>query len=243
MWKVTSIVIPYRLSINNDQELRFCLRSIVMHLKGYGEIFIIGEKPTWVKNVTHIPTPDIDRQFDKTYWKERKIYEKIRIAAYMDDVTDDFYFTNDDHFLLQDFDAATFPLHWGGDMSGEICRPDIYGQTCIHTNERIRANMWPDHNYDTHCPIVYNKRLFQNLEELDWTKKWGYCIKTMYCGINGKKGEFYPDLKIKDQESPEMIKRLIANRPYFSIGDKAVGPGMLQVLRELYPDRSIYEAK
>lgn len=236
-----SVVIPYKFNHHGEPELRYALRSIVKHLKGYGEIYIIGDLPTWVRNVRHIPTPDIDRQFDRDMWKERNIYEKVRRASYYKFVTDDFYFTNDDHFLLQDFNASTFPLHWASDIEDDMKRKDLYVNTINNTYELIQAGEAPFQNYDTHCPIVYNKRLFRNLEDLDWSKKWGYCIKTAYCGANGLRGEFYPDLKIRGQHSAESIRRAIAGRQYFSTDNNAWGQSLRQVLEELYPEPSKYE--
>jgi hypothetical protein len=50
-----------------DNELRYSLRSVEKHLKGYNNVYLVGDKPDWVRNVTHIPKQDItvQRMFDK----------------------------------------------------------------------------------------------------------------------------------------------------------------------------------
>ena len=54
------IVIPLaKDKRTNYYELRMTLRSIEKNLTGYRNIIIIGERPTWITNIIHIPLPDI----------------------------------------------------------------------------------------------------------------------------------------------------------------------------------------
>jgi hypothetical protein len=71
--------------------------------------------------------------------------------------------------------------------------------------------------------------------------KWGYCIKTIYCEINGVTAPEYSDLKINEVYTADQIRKLITGRPWFSIGDRAREGGLLKVLQELYPHKSKYE--
>lgn len=234
----TSIVIPLGNGSRwSDTELRYCLRSITKHLTGYDDIFIVGEKPEWLKGVVHIPCPDYG---DKTYHKERNIFEKIMAACKDERVTDYFLFMNDDHFLLQDFEAGIFPYYCHGWLN-EFMTVTDYKHTVWNTMEIYKD--WHAVYFDIHCPIVYNKRRFEYyLHDLDWGKKFGYCIKTIYCNSTiGFKAIEYPDLKINEVYSSDQIRKLIAGRPWFSIGDKAREGGLLKVLNELYPNKSMYE--
>jgi hypothetical protein len=238
----TSIIIPLAAngfgSRQNDQELRYCLRSIERHLTGYGDIFLIGHLPKWVRGCIHIPATDEDR----TWWKERNIYRKILLACEDPRVSDDFLFMNDDHFLLSGFVAGEFPYYFEGRIREQTERDDQYGATARNTSEWL-LNI--DHPYfDIHAPIRYNKAKFNWCVPLaDWDKKHGYCIKSIYSIINGVDFEYYPDLKINQPLPPAKIKELISGRPWFSVGNKAfdIGGGMGQVLQELYPNKSKFE--
>ena len=42
----------------NNLELRLSLRSIDKYAHNLGRVFIVGEKPDWIKNVIHIPVKD-----------------------------------------------------------------------------------------------------------------------------------------------------------------------------------------
>jgi hypothetical protein len=236
----TSIAIPLGTGSRwNDTELRYCLRSAEKHLTGYGDVFIIGERPEWLRNVIHIPCPDYG---DKTYDKERNIYGKIMAACADDRVTDDFFFMNDDHFLLQDYEAGKFPYYCQGWL-GEFMTVTDYNNTVRNTNELL----WPlGHDclyFDIHCSIVYSKEKFTwCVSDADWSKPFGYCIKTVYGNtVAGLQAIEYPDLKINEVYSSDKIRKLIAGRPWFSIGDQAREGGLLKVLQELYPRKSKYE--
>jgi hypothetical protein len=235
----TSIIIPLgRGSRYNDTELRYCLRSIEKHLTGYGDIFIIGEKPDWLRNVVHIPFPD---QGDKTYDKERNIYSKIMAACDDPRVTDDFLFMNDDHFLLQGYEARVFPYYCHGWLSEYMTVTD-YKNTVRNTNDLL----WPlGHDclyFDIHSPILYNKEKFTWLLTTDWTKPFGYCIKTVYGNcIEGLTAHEYPDLKISEAYPASKIHKLLTGRAWFSVHDRAFNGGIRQVLQDLYPLKSKYE--
>jgi hypothetical protein len=244
----TSIIIPLAAngfgSRHNDQELRYCLRSIEKHLTGYGDIFLIGHMPKWVRGCIHIPATDEDR----TWWKERNIYRKILLACEDPRVSDDFLFMNDDHYLLSDFVAGEFPYYYSGMLYQEASRDDQYGATAKNTLQLINLQKgWHDDRYwrywDIHCPIIYNRNSFGWLSKFDWGKKHGYCIKTAYSWFVGGIAMEYPDLKINQPLPPSKIKELITGRSWFSVGNKAfdIGGGMANVLQELYPNKSKYE--
>lgn len=238
----TSIVIP--LASNGfgsrwgDTELRYCLRSIEKHLKGYGDIFLIGHKPNWVKNIIHIPATD----GDKIYEKEKNIFNKIMLAVNDERVTDDFLFMNDDHYLMHDYEAKGFPYYYHGTGAEQINkRTDPYSTTLKNTYPHALGAFIASY-WDIHCPILYNKEGVRLIAEEDWTKKWGYCIKTLYCEEMEIEGIEYPDLKIQDQFlSYSEIKELIKGRAWFSIHDRCRNDSMLAVLQELYPKKSKYE--
>lgn len=231
------IVIPLgRGSRNNDMELRFCLRSIEKYLTGYGDIFIVGEKPDWLQNVIHIPYPDYG---DKIWDKERNIFEKIIRACNSPLVTDDFLFMNDDHFLLQDYEAGKFPYYCQGWLSEFLTVSDYK-----HTIKNM-VKAFPDDMpyFDVHAPIIYNKFNFEAaMSQLDWSWPFGYCIKTVYCNaVIGLIATEYSDLKINEAYTSAQIHKLISGRAWFSIGDKAFNGGIKKVLQDLYPKKSKYE--
>jgi hypothetical protein len=231
---MVDMVIPLgnRSTVNN-LELKYCLRSIEKYLKGVGKVFIIGECPDWLQRVIHIPKDDTPG----IRFKERNIAEKISLACNDKRVSNDFLMVHDDHFLLQPFTAKSFPyVHHGMITVGEGFYRKTKENTMRLFGQQIR-------DYDSHCPILFNKEKFlRAYNATDWTKWYGYLLKTVYCIYNEIQAEYYPDLKIRWMETKEEMLDAIDGRRWFSIGDRCWGNGyMKQVLEELYPNKSKYE--
>lgn len=227
------IVIPYNdRSTQKHLELRMCLRSIEKHLNGVRNVIIVGYCPDWVSGVIHIPFEEDPRN----RFRDRNIYNKIAAAFKRRDVSDNILMVHDDHFLLQDYDAGAFPYYH--------CGPLVPGHgQYAHTKENTINVLGECNNYDTHCPIVFNKQKFiDTVGQVDWSKWYGYCIKTLYCVLNGIEGECYEDMKIRlPLTYPEIIEQ-ISGRKWFSIGDRCfVENGMFKVLGDLYSNKSNYE--
>jgi hypothetical protein len=196
------VVIPYK--DYRGVELKYCLRGIEKFVED-PEIIIIGDKPGWLQNVTHLPHAD-QREVQ---FKERNIFKKILL------VKNDFLFFNDDHFLLKPFDKDTY--HYSGNIYGDL------------------------DNYFRHGPMFCEHKILSMLTALDWSKAWGYCVKSIYCFLAGINGTEYPDLKIRHAPSYIEIKQRTKEREYFSTGDYAVNGNVIAFLDETYPHKSKFE--
>lgn len=230
---MTDLVIPYNdRSTQKHLELRMCLRSIEKHLSGVGNIFIIGYMPEFLTNVTHIPCEDDPRN----RFRDRNICNKIMAACCDKRVSDSFLMVHDDHFLLENYKAGTFPYYQCGPMIPG-------GGQYRHTKENTISLLGATNNYDTHCPILFNKEKFmRSVVVADWSKWYGYCMKTLYCVLNGIQGEYVEDLKIRLPLQYQEIIGLISGRKWFSIGDRCFADnGMKEVLKDLYSKPSKYE--
>lgn len=219
-------------STQKNLELRYCLRSIEKHLKGVGNVFIIGYKPDWVTGCIHIPLEEDPRN----RFRDRNIMSKMAAASKDRRVSKDFLMVHDDHFLLGYYCADMFPYYH--------CGPMVPGQgQYASTKQNTISLLGECNNYDTHCPILFNKEKFMRSVALaDWSKWYGYCMKTLYCVLNGIDGEFMDDIKIRMPLKADEIKLAIAGRKWFSIGDRCWVPnGMKEVLQTLYPNKSKYE--
>lgn len=234
---MTDICIPLGVrSTQKNQELKFAFRSIEKHLHGVGNVFVIGECPEWVTGCIHIPfTEDPRNRF-----RDRNIMLKMLEACKDSRVSDDFLMVHDDHFLLADYDAAKFPYYHMGPMNEGQGQ---YGQTKINTKALFCIEPYDTiNNFDCHCPILFNKHKFkQTVPHVGWDRWYGYCLKTLYCVINGIEGELTTDIKIRYPHTKEEVMQQISGRKWFSIGDRCFENGMWDVLNELYPKKSKWE--
>lgn len=234
------IVFPLgRGSIWADNEIRYSLRSIEKHLSNYRNIWIIGQCPSFLKDVRLIPFEDTQLN------KEANIYQKILRACNEPEISDDFLFFNDDHFLLQDFVADQFPYYHKGTLDSLIQRhPHGRGYfNCIRkTIKTLRDHRHNTLHFDIHTPIIYNKAKFvEVMPQYDWGHKIGLVVKSMYCNTLKIEGERILDCKIGGPMIAQEIYEKIKDKKVLSIGNKVLGPQLEIVLNELYPTKSRWE--
>lgn len=216
-----------------DNELRFCLRSIEKHLTGWYKIIIVGRLPDWIKQndrLVFIQAKDRSGAVNK----EANIHRKI-LAGINYGIGESFLFMNDDHFLLQNFEVYKFPYHHKGLLSDtikSINRANAYYKTLRQTLISLPGKPY---NWDTHCPIIYESEKYTRSIKKD-LPPFGYGLKTIYCERNKVIGSFYPDLKLGFGSDYDIKDRL-----YFSIGNKAVCAELEFFLKELYPFPSQFE--
>lgn len=227
------IVIPLGTGSRwQNNELRFALRSIEKYLTGYDKIFIIGECPSYLQNIVHIPCPDF------TGRKEYSVFNKIMKAVKDERCSDYFVFWNDDIFLIDNLHTADFKFWYEGTLQSK------YEQSHGHYKAAIKNVIdvcTSDCDYtDIHTPIIYKKDYFYKYVACNnWDKE--YVIKSSYTSVMSASFEPMPDLKINKAMTYYEIKARIKDRLFFSIGTYGVCPAMTKVLTELFPDKSKYE--
>ncbi|HAE35275.1 MAG TPA: hypothetical protein DCG22_05750 [Bacteroidetes bacterium] len=212
-----------------DNELRFCLRAVEKHLKGYDRIYIVGRKPDWIQNIEFIP-------YVEAHTRERNIMEKVRRAC-KSGVSDNFLFMNDDHFLIKDVDAHTYPYYYNGPIAlygGE------YGQSLYRTQRELSTRGLPTLNYDIHCPIIYSKRLFLDIMACySWKKD--LVVKSLYANTAGVEGVQMNDCKINRNIGVAVLRQVEQDRHVFSIGDGAIRLALKKYFAEKLPHPCRYE--
>lgn len=229
------LVIPYQIS-ENGIELKYALRSACKYMTGIRDCYLIGDKPAWYTG-KHIP---FVQTRGNIIWKQRNIFEKVLAACNTPEVSEQFLFMNDDHYLLKEYDAATFPNYFSGCVS--LVLGTVYGdyketiQNTIDLDLEIKL-----HHYDVHCPIVYDKDNFKCLLWLNWSKPHGYAIKSIYGSTYFDVRHSCNDFKMRRQlEYPE-LRETIRGRPWFSTGDRTFNADMRKLMNELYPEKSKWE--
>ena len=233
------IVIPLGKSKTDYLDLRFALRSLEKFGKGLGNVYIIGEKPSWIHNVKHFYVPDVKGE----QWKERNIYVKTRFACELPKLSENFLFSNDDIVLLQEVDLATYPYYYKGTCYGSMLKNKCkYRATMNHTRNWLEANGNEDLNADGHCPILFNKKEFiDTFTDEMWDKPFGYGMKTIYCGKNSKEMEFMADCKFHARLTKEDVRLYTNGRHVMSFSDGSLRTGVKEYLGELLPTPSKFE--
>lgn len=225
-----------------NNEIRYSLRSLEKHLKEYRNIYIVGERPDFLDYsiIKHIPARE------KPVEKQRRIGEKILAGIKgIPDLSANFLFFNDDHFLLDDFKAFRFPYYYKYDLKQSYIvrkQNDPYYHSLKNTHDILSKNNLSTKNFDIHCPIMYNKYFFKAMmDDAKWPNDFGFVLKSLYCNTLSVIGEEMMDCKLYIPMDVGQIKKMIHRKKFFSIGDKAINKYLEEVLEELYPKKSKFE--
>ena len=231
-----NILIPYINSTWAGTELKYALRSIEKHVQ-FDRVFIIGDKPDWLCNVTHIPfkdNPNIES-------KERNIMQKI-LEACKTDISQKFLFSNDDIFILKDI-PNDYPAYYSGLLPYH--KGDKLGAYKTSTNNTINVlqeNALTTMNFDIHRPCIYDKDFFPEvMSRYDWRKPYGYVIKSLYFNSIDAEIKQAGDLKISMQLPFHRLRKTVEGQDIFSIGDRAIGLPMKKLLDLYFSEPSKFE--
>lgn len=225
-----------------DNELRFSLRSIEKNLSAVRNVYIIGTLPDFINTdkVIHIPYED------KHLYKQTRIALKVLQACFVEPLSEEFLFLNDDHFLLELFQAGNFPYLYEENLLETASRRtenSMYGFSLRNTFEALLMNGFETNNFDIHCPIVYNKEKFKEMfNTYDfYNTPNSFVVKSLYCNTFGIKGEKREDIKINTPLSYEKIQEYCNNKALFSVSDLGLNQNMKNFLQNLFPIKSVYE--
>lgn len=218
-------------SLWQNNELRFSLRSIEKHLKGFRNVWIIGECPDFLQNIIHIPCDDVKGGVPDT-----NILRKILLACDNTGSAESFICFNDDHYLMQDFEAKDFPYYYSTNLETYVKKRgnDGYGRRSRNTLNLLKSLNWPTKYFDTHYPIVYNKNLFKGFvgANYDHRAKDGMILKSLYCNALQIEGVKIDDCKVPYQ----LIKELPCWSSYPTMSN-----GAKQFLMGKFPQKSKFE--
>lgn len=214
-----------------DNELRFSLRSLELYGRNVGTVYILGERPDWLRNVLHLPYADLyDRKCDNTWYKMKRFCEVHRQP---------FVLMNDDFFLLQHTDMAALPYYYDGSISsllGIYKRESKYKDAQTATLAVLEKSGYPTLNFAVHYPMIVEPVQMTNTWEL-FGKAPGISFRNLYGNaVNHKRAMPMKDVKIKQAGEEQGL-------PAFSISDAFLTPEGKHCLQTHYPMPSAYESK
>ena len=243
--KQKSIDIVYVLGKGSgwrNNEIRFSLRSVDKNLKGIRKIWIVGEKPEFIKNVTHIPFPD-----ELINNADGNIIRKVLRVCQEKTLTDNFLFINDDHLVLKPVLANDIPPYHKGNMETfkkDFFEANFWRGRLWRTKNILQQKGYPVLHFDCHMPIVINKHRFPEvMSEFDFENQTGYTMKSLYGnvvhpdapGLNGQKAVIFRPFLLSD------IKDKVKNRAFIAFNDDGLKPPFKTWLYNNFPLQSKYE--
>ncbi|MFA5168842.1 MAG: hypothetical protein WC530_09980 [Candidatus Omnitrophota bacterium] len=174
-----------------NNELRYSMRSL--ENMDHGKVFVIGEKPIFLTDkVIHIPAKDV---YDN---KLKNSLEKQIIAAKDPRVSSRFILMNDDFFIMEP--TSIIPVHLGrleSAIQTHETKGGYYYRALRLALDMLRVSGIKNPiNYETHTPIVYEKKKFLDLAERLNVETSGYLIRSLYGNLFKIGGRKIKDVKV-----------------------------------------------
>lgn len=222
------IVYPYKQK-GDGTELRYSLRSLknVPHRN----VFIVGDCPDWVENITHIKIP----QDQMTKYANAR--GNIVAACEHSDLSDDFILMNDDFYVMSPLPDV--PVLHRGDLDHFISswpHRSAYYDLMVSTRTVLRSIGIERANfYEIHIPTVINKH--QLLAMLEDFKGEQFMFRTLYHNYYRSGGTSHPDVK-KNTPKDDF------NEPVFLSSSDAIAKHMYfrSIMRRRFRQPCYYEA-
>jgi len=235
------VVIPLgRGSRWNDRELRFCLRALESNFTDLGQVWLIGERPSWCAGVRHIQVPDL---FAKN--KDANLISKILVACYQSEISETFLRVSDDEILLKTMSVGQLqPFHQGTIRSPKGNR---WHQRLKRTGQWLRDTGRTDWNYDSHIPAPMQRDAFRQIfNRAPYQQGPGLTIDSTYfncCGLVDHRS-LPRGMRVRltrRVEDPSIYLRTFRNRTFANLTDRAVCPALEVALNKMFPNPSTYE--
>ena len=204
-------------SSHNNDELRLSLRSLEKHCKDVDKVWIVGNRPQFLRNVEYLWVDDKD-----AWWLNAFNKTKAAIKA---GISDEFLLMNDDFFMTADFNASDYPYYHKGEIQdGET----EYKKVIYNTGEYLKSLGKTAFHYGVHCPIRIEGSKYLEIEKHLTSPMSVRCLYgNLYC--TGR--------QIKDVKGEKITKN---QTKCFSARDRMT-EDVYQKLIKMFPNPSRWE--
>ena len=215
-------------SPNNDEELRYSLRSL-SKMVDLGRVFITGNCPKFVENVIHTPAKDIGCRMINHWWK-------VHQTILQTDISDNFVLMYDDIFFTKNVSMGDYPAFNRGILGTHINGTPLYRKNLQEAWQWLYDRGLPRKDFELHIPIIYNRENFLKLEDIykGYIKKEvAPAVRSVYGNLFVKDSPFREDLKLYqkgDIIDSECISTTDGTFKY-----------ALEYLKQEFPNRGKYE--
>lgn len=234
-----------------NPDLKFSLRSIEKFCS-FRNVWIVGYKPNWVKNVNYLPT-------EQTGNKWVNSMTNIIAACNCKEISDDFVLMNDDFFFLKNIrdwrNTCNLCLNTIDEEAAkyEKLKPSRWQWGFIYAKELLdQINCEKRYNYEFHGPIIFNKQKFLDMlqiPEIAEITKTDKCFhkrsiyKNLYPDLDLPAPRRFTDTKLKLGYD---LLNMFLHDGFISVFDDVVDndlkfPKLNAFLYRMFPNKSKYE--
>lgn len=237
----------------NDLELRFMLRSVVANCRDLWRIFIVGHKPTWLKEddgLSHIPCDD-----PHGVSKDSNIIHKLLLACRT--VASDFIVNSDDQIFCNPIEDRDLWSAWLDPSvklkAAEECRNrSLWHDRLLRSLEECRRQQWPEHIWECHIPYPVDHEWYPRImSKVDWNGGNGLWT---HIYLSGYLAEAWPRRVSAPVAPPKSLvarfrrpisyneaKQVLESHQFVNFNDAGFSDGMKKALAEHFPNPSPWE--
>ena len=231
------IVYVVKDSSPND-ELRYSLRSIEENWGPHGKVWIFGGCPADIHPDRHVHISMLS-ELDK--WDNT--HRLMRFICENDEITEDFWYFNDDFFIMHKT-SEDMPQQYNGDLETVIHRVESYHGGVTDWTRRLRTLLelsksegFGSVNYEVHKPIRLNRKKMLAVMDL---YQGTPCIRSLYGNVYDIGGNDTGDIIVTDRNAG--IDWIIQQNPMFLSTTEDSFPGPIGwYIKERFQKPSKYE--
>ena len=230
----------------DDFELKYSLRSLAVQ-PWVNDVYIIGQHcPKWINTniVKHIQCPDLYQGN-----KDGCIINKILRACCEQSICENIVVNSDDQYFLKIvnplIDLLPMKEYQITDNRYKVRNNgNNWHRRVCDTIHFCQLNKLPDFVLQSHTPYLINKHLYQKeMCRVPWGKGNGFTTH-IYFNLLGNDVPVEPQgrtARIKNQFPLNRIKNLVSKAMFLNHNDGGLGPGMIEFLRQNFPNPSMWE--
>ena len=239
--RVTDIVIPLaEKGAHDNLELRYALRSIEKHARGYRDIIIVGNNvPSWLQNVRIISSVEDSSRKNITLFRKR-------LAAAMESDADYNLYWCDDYVLLKTMNVMSIPALRNDKDLLDYSGGRVWHRCLKAAGEALKAHSKTTFDCESHTPSLNDRKKFIQLAEIfknDRETDPGLTVCALYHNYYGNR--MLPMDKIKatfeKAADVEEVRKITRNKLFLGYDDKGFTSGVKAFLAEKFPEKSQYE--
>lgn len=134
-----------------------------MYLREDYNVWIIGKKPNWIKNVGHIPH---ERASDIELPNCYDANIKLLLALSQHNISGEFMIMHDDMYFLRDttYEDIRKPIALDKPLEGELTDEAGKWHRLVHkTCQTLDEKGYTAYSYETHLPRIYKKDIMKDV--------------------------------------------------------------------------------
>lgn len=215
--------------------MRYSLRSLE-NVIGEIEVFLIGHKPAWAKNVRHIPFADGNGRYKNTL-------NKLVMASL---VSKEFLWMNDDFFIMRPTTIEALKQPYYLEDFKEIKRwgSKWYQRQLREQYKILRCNGLQTINYATHTPKFYDsKKAGEVIAFFGLMERCPAFFENFYYNYLGayKQAKPVEDVKLGKYDNSQFGHHEAKGKLFFNFDETGADSGAFEYVKSVFKEKSRYE--